>query len=105
MEGKTCFFIGHREAPDSLLLILGAEVERHITEYGVTDFIVERYGHFDGMAAHCVKAAKKRHPEVTHTLLLPDHPYDCPTPTPPGFDGTFYLPGMDGPQAGCYCPG
>ena len=95
MEGKTCFFIGHREAPDSLLPTLDAEVERHITEYGVTDFVVGRYGRFDGMAAHCVKAAKKRHPEVTLNLLLPYHPYDRPTPTPPGFDGTFYPLGME----------
>lgn len=34
---STCFFIGHREAPDSLLPHLSAEIERHITEYGVTD--------------------------------------------------------------------
>ncbi len=32
MNGRTCFFIGHREAPDSLFPILAAEVERHITE-------------------------------------------------------------------------
>lgn len=42
-----------------------------------------------------MKAAKKRHPEVTLTLLLPYHPYDRPTPTPPGFDGTFYPPGTE----------
>ncbi len=95
MDGKTCFFIGHREAPDTLLPILAAEVERHITEYGVTDFVVGRYGHFDSMAASSVKVAKKRHPEVTLTLLLPYHPYDRPVPTPPGFDGTFYPPGME----------
>ena len=74
---------------------LTAEVERHINEYGVTDFVVGRYGRFDGMAAKSVKAAKKRHPEVTLTLLLPYHPYDRPTPTPPGFDGMFYPPGME----------
>ena len=43
---STCFFIGHREAPDTLLDKLSAEVERHITEYGVTDFVVGRYGLF-----------------------------------------------------------
>ena len=91
----TCFFIGHREAPDSLLPTLNAEVERHITEYGVTDFVIGDYGQFDALAAKCVKAAKKRHPEVTLTLLLPYHPYDRPTPIPPGFDGTFYPPGME----------
>ena len=81
---STCFFIGHREAPDSLLSQLSAEIERHITEYGVTEFVVGRYGRFDALAAKCIKAAKKRHPEVTLTLLLPYHPYDRPTPTPPG---------------------
>lgn len=90
-----CFFIGHREAPDSLLLTLDIEVERHITEYGVTDFVVGNYGQFDSLAAKCVKTAKKRHPEVTLTLLLPYHPYDRPTPTPPGFDDTFYPPRME----------
>ena len=90
-----CFFIGHREAPDSLLLTLDIEVEQHITEYGVTDFVVGNYGQFDSLAAKCVKTAKKRHPEVTLTLLLPYHPYDRPTPTPPGFDDTFYPPGME----------
>ena len=91
----TCFFIGHREAPETLMGELTAEVERHIIEYGVTDFVVGRYGRFDTLAAKCVKAAKKRRPEVTLTLLLPYHPYDRPTPTPPGFDGTFYPPGME----------
>ena len=92
---STCFFIGHREAPDSLLSRLSAEIERHIIEYGVTEFVVGRYGRFDALAAKCVKTAKKCHPEVTLTLLLPYHPYDRPTPTPPGFDGTFYPPGME----------
>jgi len=91
----TCFFIGHREAPDSLSVQLFAEVERHITEYGVTEFVVGNYGWFDSLASRAVKAAKKRHPEVTLTLLLPYHPYDRPIPTPDGYDGTFYPPGME----------
>ena len=95
MERKTCFFIGHREAPDSLLPELSTEIERHITEYGVIDFVVGQYGRFDALAAKCVKAAKKRHPEVTLTLLLPYHPYDRPIPTPSGFDSTFYPPGIE----------
>ena len=57
---KTCFFIGHRETPDTVLPALMAEVERHIVEYGVTDFVVGRYGNFDMMAARAVLAAKKR---------------------------------------------
>ncbi len=91
----TCFFIGHRDAPDALLPQLSAEIEQHITEYGVSNFVVGGYGRFDALAAHCVKAAKKRHPGVMLTLLLPYHPYDRPIPTPSGFDGTFYPPGME----------
>lgn len=92
---STCFFIGHREAPDTLLPLLADEVEHHITEYGVNAFYVGHYGRFDALAASAVIAAKKRHPEVTLTLLLPYHPFDRPIPTPEGFDGTFYPPGME----------
>lgn len=95
MTGATCFFIGHRETGDELIPALTAAVERHITEYGVTSFIVGRYGNFDKLAARVVIDAKKRHPEVALTLLLPYHPFDRPTPTPKGFDGTFYPPGME----------
>ena len=41
-----CFFIGHREAGDELLPALTEAVERHITEYGITSFMVGRYGNF-----------------------------------------------------------
>lgn len=92
---QTCFFIGHRDTPDDLLPALAEEVERHITEYGVTSFCVGGYGRFDALAAIAVKEAKERHPEVTLTLLLPYHPFDRPTPTPKGIDGTFYPPGME----------
>ena len=91
----VCFFIGHREAGDELLPALTAAVERHITEYGVTNFMVGRYGNFDKLAARTVIDVKKRHPEVTLTMLLPYHPFDRPTPTPKGFDGTFYPPRME----------
>lgn len=90
-----CFFIGHREADDELIPALTAAVERHITEYGVTSFMVGRYGNFDKLAARTVIDAKKRHPEVTLTLLLPYHPFDRPIPVPKGYDSTFYPPGME----------
>ena len=90
-----CFFIGHHDTPTSLWPFLDEAVERHITEYGVTYFTVGRYGSFDRMAAGAVKAAKKRHPEVTLSLLLPYHPYDQPIEVPDGFDHTFYPPGME----------
>jgi len=92
---NTCFFIGHREAGNELRPTLTEAVERHIIEYGVSSFMVGRYGNFDKLAARAVIGAKKRHPEVTLTLLLPYHPFDRPVPTPEGFDGTFYPPGME----------
>ena len=95
MKLGICFFIGHREAGGELIPALAEAVERHITEYGVISFMVGHYGNFDKLAARAVIDAKKRHPEVTLTLLLPYHPFDRPIPTPEGFDGTFYPPGME----------
>ena len=95
MEGKSCFFIGHREASEEIYPALYAAVEQHILEYGVTEFIVGHYGGFDHLAASAVKEAKRFYPEVRLTLLLPYHPAEQPIPTPDGFNGTFYPPGME----------
>ncbi|OUP26188.1 hypothetical protein [Faecalibacterium sp. An192] len=92
---KTCFFIGHRDAPDTIYPALLAEVERHITEFGVGEFIVGHYGRFDSLAARAVKESKARHPEVELTLLLPYHPAKRPIQKPEGFDSLFYPPGME----------
>ena len=95
MGGKSCFFIGHRETSEEIYPALYAAVEQHILEYGVTEFIVGHYGGFDRLAASAVKEAKRFYPEVKLTLLLSYHPAERPIPTPDGFDGTFYPPGME----------
>ena len=95
MGGKSCFFIGHRETSEAIYQALYAVVEQHIWEYGVTEFIVGHYGGFDRLAASAVKEAKRFYPEVQLTLLLSYHPAERPIPTPDGFDGTFYPPGME----------
>ena len=95
MEGKSCFFIGHRDASEEIYPALYAAVEQHISEYGVTEFIVGHYGRFDRLAASAVKAAKHLYPEVKLTLLLPYHPAERSIPTPDGFDETFYPPGLE----------
>ena len=92
---STCFFIGHRDAPDSLAPELDALVERHIAEYDVREFVVGRYGSFDALAASAVKRAKTRHPDVRLVYLRPYHPAERPEKTPSGFDGSFYPPGME----------
>lgn len=89
---KTCFFIGHHDAPDEILAALIAEVERHISEYGVEEFVVGRYGNFDVLAERAVKEVKERHPGILLTRLLPYHPGERPIELPNYFDGSFYPP-------------
>ena len=72
--------------------LLDAMVEKHITEYGVAAFVAGHYGRFDYMAAASVRAAKKRHPEVTLTLLLPYYPFPFDTSD---YDSTFYPEGLE----------
>jgi hypothetical protein len=89
---RTCFFIGHRDTPEQVMKPLSEAVERHIVEYGVTEFVVGQYGAFDRMAARAVRDAKQRHPEVSLVLLLP---YYRPEKAVGEWDGTFYPPGME----------
>ena len=88
----TCFFIGHRNAPEMLRPLLDEAIERHITEYGVAEFVVGHYGHFDMMAAGAVRRAKEQHPEITLLLLLPYYPFKYETAD---YDNTYYPPGME----------
>ena len=41
---STCFFIGHRDTGESVRPALVQAVEQHITECGITDFVVGHYG-------------------------------------------------------------
>ena len=91
---RTCFFIGHRDAPDSLLPALSDAVEKRITEHGVDQFVVGAYGRFDSLAAQAVRRAKKQHPDILLFYLRPYHPSERPH-SPTGFDGSFYPPGME----------
>lgn len=91
---KTCFFIGHRDAPESIYERLLTAVERHISEYSVTDFVVGRYGNFDRLAARAVMEAKQHHSDVTLTLLMPYYRADA-EPLPDGFDGSLFPDGLE----------
>ena len=95
MIGKSCFFIGHREASQDIIPALEEAIEKHIVEYGVTEFIVGNYGGFDHLAANAVIRAKQRHPQITLSLLLPYHPAERPIEKPEGFDNTYYPEGME----------
>lgn len=92
---KSCFFIGHRESSIEILPALTEAVERHIVDFGVTEFIVGQYGGFDRMAAKAVITAKELYPEITLSMLIPYHPEERPVELPDGFDNTFYPWGME----------
>ena len=95
MDMKTCFLIGHRDAPFMIREKLERAIAEAITEYGVTEFAVGQYGAFDKMAAAFLAEAKKAHPELRLVLLLPYHPSERAVALPAGFDGRFYPPGME----------
>lgn len=90
MNTRSCFFIGHREADEKLLPVLKAEVQRHIEELGVTEFIVGHYGGFDHLAVQAVCAAKKEHPDICLSVLLPYHPAERPVKPSKGVDGPYH---------------
>ena len=91
---NTCFFIGHRDALDSILPALSAAIEARITKDGVEQFVAGAYGRFDSLAAQAVRMTKKQHPDILLFYLRPYHPAERPF-TPSGYDGSFYPPGME----------
>lgn len=95
MKRKSCFLIGHRDTGEEIYPLLAAEVERHITEFGVQDFFVGHYGAFDSMAGRAVIQAKRRHPDICLMMLLPYHPSVRKVELPSGFDGTFFPEGQE----------
>ncbi len=93
-HGKSCFFIGHREADERLLPRLKLTIERLITEENVRFFYVGEYGGFDRIAAAAVKYAKQKYPDITLMLVLPYHPAERAVPKLDGFDGTYHPEGL-----------
>ena len=94
MKKRSCFLIGHRDAPEEIYSLLREEIERHI-QLGVQEFIVGHYGAFDRMAARALAESKIIYPEIVLTLLLPYHPAECPVTLPKDFDESLYPNGME----------
>lgn len=92
---KTCFFIGHRNAPSNLQERLNAEVERLVKLCDVTEFIVGYHGDFDQMATAAVQRIKKQFPEIYAYRLLSYFPDEYSPPVPEFFDDIFYPEGME----------
>lgn len=91
---KSCFFIGHRSAPPEIHAKLEGTIERHISAYGVAEFIVGHYGAFDRMAQGVLKRATEQYPQIQLLLLLPYHPAEHRIEVPGGFN-TCYPLGME----------
>ena len=92
---KSCFFIGHRDAPDSLADKLDAAIERHIVHFGVGSFIVGNYGNFDRMSQHALIKAKTRHPDIFIQVVIAYHPALVRVELPEGFDGVYFPQGQE----------
>lgn len=75
---NSCFFIGHREANESVIPRLELEIERLIIEERVRYFYVGGYGGFDQIATTAVKQVKQKYPDITLMLVLPYHPAERP---------------------------
>lgn len=95
MNGKSCFFMGHREADERLLPRLELEIDRLIQEDNVHYFYAGGYGGFDRIAATAVRRAKRKYPDIILMRVLPYHPAEKSIPTLDGFDGTYYPEGLE----------
>lgn len=84
------FFVGHRDAPETIGQALYMRILELVEQEGIAEFIVGHYGAFDRMAAEAVLHAKEKHSRLRLFLLTPYHPATRPVPCPDGFDGIIY---------------
>ena len=100
----SCFFIGHRETPDRVYPTLRETIERHITEYGVSEFVVGQYGSFDRLVIRALSQAKRTHPDITLMLMTPYYPVNRKVDLPEEFDAVLSAGSGNGPQTACHRP-
>ncbi len=92
---SSCFFIGHRDAPERLFPEVRAAVEGLIVGAGVTDFYVGSRGSFDRLAARAVLNLMEAHPPIRLYQVLAYLPAKGTGDAPPGFTGTVYPEGLE----------
>ncbi len=92
---SSCFFIGHRDAPASLLPSVRAAGEDLIRREGVTDFYVGSRGAFDRLAASAVLGLKRAYPEIRLYRVLAYLPMGRDEELTPGFSGGVYPEGLE----------
>lgn len=93
---KTCFFIGHRDAPSSIEDKLEKTIHYLRSVCGVSQFVAGHHGNFDRMALSAIENEKHLDPGIYAYVLLE---YYCEKPSaflPACFNG-YYLPyGVEG---------
>lgn len=92
---SSCFFIGHRDAPESLRPKVRAAAEGLILRQGVRDFYVSSRGSFDRLAAGAVLELKEAHPQVRLYRVVAYLPAKRAGEVPPGFTGTVFPQGLE----------
>ena len=92
---NSCFFIGHREANDEILLYVKKAAGELVRQDTVRDFYVGRYGNFDRIAGEAISQLKMAFPFIRLYRVLPYHPVDKTIELPDYFNGTFYPDGLE----------
>ena len=95
MKKKRCFFIGHRNAPESIYPNIVSTIEKLIVENDVKEFVVGNYGMFDSMVIRALQQLKTKHPDIVLLLLTPYHPSVKTVIKPQNFDEIYYPEGME----------
>lgn len=89
----TCFFIGHQDAPESVLPKLVDVLDTLVTKDHVTDFIVGHYGNFDRIAVSAIQQMLCKYPEKELTAeLLEPYLLDGRHGLLPHYFDSFYYP-------------
>lgn len=76
---KSCFFIGHRDAPESIVPDLTKAIECLLVESNATDFIVGNYGRFDTLVQKIIATAKEKYPYIALTVSSRNKEGNCTT--------------------------
>lgn len=92
---KRCFFIGHREADDSIYQALYKSIEEHIIKFNVEEFVVGQYGGFDCLVRKALIEAKQNYPHIRLLLLMPYLQTEHDKTIPNGFDDSIYPEGLE----------
>ncbi len=95
MKNKRCFFIGHRNALESIYPNIVSTIEKLIVENDVKEFIVGNYGMFDSMVIRALQHLKTKYPDIIILSLTPYHPSVKKVIKPEGFDEIYYPEGME----------